>query len=196
MNLPFSLPVMKEVTVRKKDESAQARAIYEQELAEYREALEAYKKCILEYAEKLDGYDKRSMDNQLSIVQAALDITYIKEQEDKSVELLEDIKAGSTKKTLQDLENLVAVTTEANHKLTGMDQRVVNQISDVLMDLQKQSLDYNKQLQDHLSEGIDKLNCKVRKNHTLLWIILIFNFIGLNALILMVLYIIRAVLVF
>lgn len=191
MNLPFGLPVIKEVVVRRKEESTEAREQYDRKLAQYRETLENYKNCILEYSGKLDNYERRSLDNQLTIVQTALDMTYIKEQGDKTIELLEDMQEGSMNKMIANLENLATVVLDTNYKLEGLDKNVVNRLSDLLMELKAQALNQNKQLQIELVTGIENMNRNVKKNHTLLWLILVLNFVGINVLVLMVLYIMK-----
>jgi hypothetical protein len=189
MNLPFGLPASIEIGVKKRDGSVEAAALYERKLADYRDTLENYKRCILEYAGKLEGYDKRSIDNQLSIVQTALDLTYIKEQGDETYEFLKDMKEGPINKSLQQLESLITMLVDTNYKLEGLDKNVVNRLSELLLELQKQSIHQNKQLQEELIAGVENLTNSVRKGHVLLGFVIIFNLIGLSGLAFLVLYI-------
>jgi hypothetical protein len=193
MNLPFGLPVIKDTAIRRRDDQTEATASYERKLAKYRDTLENYKRCILEYSDKLDGFDRRSMEHQLSIVQTALDLTYIKEQGDKSIELLEDMKTGQISKTLASLESLTAAMVNTNYQLEGMDKNVVNRLSELLLELQKQSNYQNKQLQTELLDDIERLKKSVKKGHALLWFVLVFNVLGLSALAFLVLYIMEII---
>ena len=189
MNLPFGLPAIKEISVKKREGSSEATASYEKKLAEYRDTLENYKKCILEYSSKLDGFDRRTMDNQLSIVQTALDLTYLKEQGDKTAELLQDMKEGSMNKTLLQLESLVTAIVDTNYKLEGLDRNVVNRLSELLLELQKQTVYHNKELQSELVERIENLHKTVKTGKVLLGFIMVFNILALSALAFLVLYI-------
>lgn len=207
MNLPFGLPNMRDASGKRKEESAEAAALYERRLAEYRDTLENYKKCIMEYSGKLDNYDKRSMDNQLSIVQTALDMTYLKEQGDRTAELLdsinrltdemsrqlEEMKTGPLTKTSVSVDSLAASMLETNYKLEGLDKNVVNRLSELLLELQKQVILQHNQQQSQVLDSIDKLNRSVKKGHTLLWLLLVFNILGLSALAFLVLYILEII---
>jgi hypothetical protein len=207
MKLPFEIPMIKESISRKKDDTIQAAALYERTLAEYRETLESYRKGILEYLGKLEDYDKRSMDNQLSIVQTALDMTYIKEQADKTADMtdtltrqldtfgnrLEELKTGPVSKTLAGLESLSTLTADTNYKVEALDKNVVNRLSELLLELQKQTIYQNKQLQTEVLTSVDKLSQSVKKSHTLLWFLIAFNILGLSALAFMVLYIMEII---
>jgi chromosome segregation ATPase len=207
MNLPFGLTNMKDTFGKRKEESTEAAALYERKLAEYRDALENYKRCILEYSGKLDGYDKRSMDNQLSIVQTALDMTYLKEQGDKTAELLndvnrlasetsrqlEDMMTGPVAKTSASMESLAASILQTNYKLEGLDKNVVNRLSELLLELQKQVMYQNKQLQAEAMDSIDRLTHTVKKGHAILWFVLAFNLLGLSALAFLILYIMEII---
>ncbi len=188
MNLPFGLPAVKEIGVKKREGSTESAALYERKLAEYRDTLENYKRCILDYSGKLEGYDRRTVDNQLSIVQTALDLTYLKEQGDRTIDFLADLKEGPIANTLIQLENLISTIVETNYKLEGLDKNVVNRLSELLLELQKQSIFQNKQLQTELVTSVENLTKSVRKGHILLWFMLIFNILGLSGLAFLVLY--------
>lgn len=193
MNLPFGLPTIKDTAIKKKDEVPELTAYYEKKLAEYRDVLENYRRCISQYSGKLDSYDKRGLDNQLSMVQSAIDITYLKEQTDKTVELLEDMKAGPVSSMQSTLQNLVTAMLDTNYKLEGLDKNVVNRLSELLFELQKQAINQNRQLQLEMSNEIEQLNLKVRRNHTLLWFLFIFNILGLSGLAFMILYVMEII---
>ena len=166
MNLPFGLPNVKENSVRRYYESAQITALYDHKLSEYSDLLERYKKCIIEYSDKLDGYDKRSMDNQLSIIQMALDMTYLKEQGDKTIEFLDDTKDN----------------------MEGLDKNVVNRLSELVLTIQKQSAEQNKQLQAEVLVKVDMLTRKVKREKALIWFFVFINLLSLGALAIFVLY--------
>ncbi|MDD3173068.1 MAG: hypothetical protein PHF63_05330 [Herbinix sp.] len=189
MNLPFGLPHRKQTTIRRHDETAQTNTNYDHKLAEYRDALESYKKCILEYLGKLDNYDKRSLDNQLTFVQTAIDITYLKEQGDKSFELLEDMKVGVLQKLLTNLESMATTVLDTNNKVDELDKNVVNRLSELLLELQNQSFNQSKQLQGEMLTEIGVLKTKIKKNHILIWLLFIFNLIGLSGLAFIILYV-------
>jgi hypothetical protein len=193
MNIPFGLPSAIEIGLKRRDSSAEAAALYERKLADYRDTLESYKRCILEYSGKLEGYDKRSIDNQLSIVQTALDLTYIKEQGDKTYDLLEEMKEGPMNKSLLQLESLITTLVDTNYKLEGLDKNVVNRLSELLLELQKQTVYQNKQLQTELLERVEQLTKSVKKGHSLLWFVIVFNLLGLSALAFLVLYIMEII---
>jgi chromosome segregation ATPase len=210
VKLPFELPIIKEGATKRKDESALVALMYERTLSEYRDTLENYKRCVREYVSKLEGYDKQNMDNRLTNVQTAMDMTYLKEQQDKTVELMEDLKeqqdktvelmddmnrqmdtlkeqlevmkTGSEGKTLASLESLSTLLADTNYKVEGLDKNVVNRLSELLLELQKQTLYQNKQLQAEILTGVEKLSQSVKRGHTMLWVLFVFNILGLSAL--------------
>jgi|GEM_PF-2272776 hypothetical protein len=188
-NLPFGLTVTRDSAARKREESAHTSGQYEQKLAEYREALENYKDCILAYSGKLDSYEKRSLDNQLSIVQTALDISYLKDKGDRSIELLEELKTEQMNKTLANLEHLITTVLDTNYKMDGLDQNVVNRLSEYMQELQKQEFVQNQQHHEELEKDMGILNRKVRKSNALLWFLFVFNLVSLAGLAFMILYI-------
>lgn len=192
-NLPFGLSVLKDTAARKREESSHTSEQYEHKLAEYRDALENYKKCILAYAGKLENYDKSNLDNQLSVVQTALDITYLKEQGDRLIELLEEIKTDKLDKTLANLEHLITAVLDTNYKMEGLDKNAVNRISEVIVELQKQTSSKNYEQHAELERDIDILNSKVRKNNVLLWFLFAFNILSLGGLVFVILYIMKVI---
>lgn len=192
-NLPFGLTVTRDMSVRKREESSHATEQYERKLSEYREALENYKNCILAYSGKLENYEKRSLDNQLSIVQTALDISYLKEQGDRSVELLEELKSDQMDKTLANLEHLITAVLDTSYKMDGLDKNVVNRLSELSIELQKQTISQTNQLHLELEQDVDILNNKVRRSNTLLWFLFIFNLISLGGLAFVILYIMKVI---
>ena len=193
MNLPFGLPTIKDTVTRKKDESSDMTAFFENKLAEYRDVLEKYRKCILEYSGKLDNYDKRYLDNQLSIVQSAIDITYLKEQTDRTAEQLSELKEGPINQVLSTLQNLVSAILDTNYKLEGLDKNVVNRLSELLLELQKQTINQSRQLQLEFASEIEQLNKKLRKNNTLLGLLMVFSILGLSGLAFIILYIMEII---
>ena len=180
MNLPFGLPNVKETALRRYYETAEVTALYEHKLAEYRDILESYKKCILEYSDKLDGYDKRSMNNQLSIVQMALDMTYLKEQGDKTIELLSVKNTDTSDMILKTLVDITASMTDTKDNLDSLDKNVVNRLSELVLELQRQSVEHNRLLQAEVLTGMDKLTRKVKRGNILLWFFVIINLLTLG----------------
>lgn len=230
MNLPFGLPVIKESGVKKREDYSDAVVQYERKLAEYKEVLETYRKYIREYSLRLEGYERKFRESQLDDVQSALDLTYLKEQGDKSMELLRQLKALSgnkpyinldqitdalagTDKKLDALEDELKTREESLSSLSksmltmainldnmdkrmdtlsgnidGLDKNVVNRITEFLLELQKQHIYQNRQLQTEVVADVEKLNQTVKSNKVLLWFILIFNFFGLTSIAFLVLY--------
>jgi archaellum component FlaC len=211
MNLPFGLAVRKETAPKKKEEPLhQEHALeqmLEQKLDQYRAILEEYKRCIMEYAVKLESYEKNSSDNRLVSKQTAQDINYLKEQEEKVVEMLfnlskmaEEIKAEASTRSQAGLdsisisfENIRQKLEDTKLSLDGLDKNVVNRLSELLLDLQKQNYYQSKQNQTELVTGLDTLTRKVKKNQTLLWISFILNIFGLGAMALLILYIMEII---
>jgi hypothetical protein len=186
MNLPFGLPNMKETIVRKKDETTEAAALYERKLREYRDTLETYKNCIEEYSGKLEIIDKKSLEEQLSVVQTALDITYLKEQADKSLEMMEEIKEDTLVKLQTALEGLTTAVLDANYKLEGLDKNVVNRLSEFMIEMQKQSASQNRQWKKELQDEIDLVNDSVKRNHSLVIFLIVLNALGLSGILFLV----------
>ena len=188
--MPFGLPGKKEDR-GKKYHSGEAAGQLELRLIDYKETLENYKRCLSQYRNKLDEYEKQSMDNQLSDVQKALDITYLKEQGDRTIELLGEVQSDSLKKTLANLDTLSGVVSEANSKLDGLDKDVVNRLSEMLLELQKQGVCQNKQIEAELTANMDKLSRRVKKGSVVLWISLLINLLSFSGLAVFILYYLR-----
>ncbi len=206
MNLPFGLQTSRENA--KKKESLEAALYYERRMAEYRDTLERYKKCLFDNINRLDSYDKRSMDNQLSIVQTALDLTYLKEQGDQMIELLEEQRKvipedkgletiNNISETLHNvssnLESLATSLLDANYKLDGLDKNVVNRLSELMMELQKQSLYQNRQLQADMTSDFERLTKSVKRGHVLLWFLFILSLFSLSGIVFIGLYIMEII---
>ncbi len=192
-NIPFGIPIRKDNYVRRREEPARESALYERNLAEYRNTLENYKKCITDYSSKLDSFEKRSLENQLSIVQSALDMTYLKEQGDHLANLMDEMKNEQMNKTLANLEHLITTVLDTNYKMDGLDKNVVNRLSELLFELQKQTFNQNKDFHYEMEQNLDTLNDKVRKNNLLLWFLFAFNLISLGGLIFVILYILEII---
>ena len=209
MNLPFGIPMMKENVIKKKANSVEGPAVREQMLIEYRDTLEYYKKCVLEYYCKLQEYDSKVKDHQLTLVQAALDLTYIKEQDakilehlaknqseasgNKTLEFLKELKDGPIEKTLHQLERIVADIIETNYKLDGMDKNVVNRMSELMMELQNQNSYLTRQLQMEVIPEIKTLPRFVNISRTLLRLVVFFNIIVVSALAFIILYTLKII---
>lgn len=192
MNLPFGLPGVKDLGKRK-EENPELAAQYKHKLAEYRETLDNYKKMVMEYSGKLEGFDKRSMDNQLNSIQTALDLTYIKEQGERALELLEDMSKGPGSKSLSELEEIVTTLVDTNYKLDSLDKNVVNRLSELLIELQKQTAFQSKQYQTELSSSVEMLSRSIKKTNALLWFVFIFNLIGISGTAFIILYILEII---
>ncbi len=192
MNLPFGLPNMKETIVRKKDETTEAAALYERKLREYRDTLEIYKNCIEEYSGKLEIIDKKTLEEQLSLVQTALDITYLKEQSDRSFEMIEEMKQETLTKFQTTLEGLTTAVLDANYKLEGLDKNAVNRLSEFMMEMQKQSAGQSKQWKQELQEELEIVHDKVKKNHSLVIFLIVLNVLGLSGIAFLVLIVMGA----
>lgn len=172
--MPFGLPSMKE-DKNKKNISAEAITQLERRIVEYKDTLENYKQCLSEYKDKLEDYDKQAIDNHLSHVQRALDMTYLKEQGERTIELLGEVQSDSLNRTLANLDILSGAVTEANNKIDGLDKNVVNQLSEMISEFQKQGVYQNKQIETEITANIDKLSRKVKRGNVVLWISLIIN---------------------
>lgn len=190
MNLPFGLPITKE-DKNKRNPSTEAIIHLERRIAEYKDTLENYKKCLYEYKEKLDGYDKLVIDNHLANVQRALDMTYVKEQGEKTFELLDEVQSDSLKRMMVSLDHLSESVSEANTKIDGLDKDVINRMSEMILELQKQGVYQNKQIETDITASIDKLSRKVKAGNIVLWISLLLNLLCFSGLAVFVIYYLR-----
>jgi len=189
MNLPFGLPTVKELGLKKKEEAMETAALFEHKLAEYKITLESYKRYIEENLGKQEAVDRRPIEDQLSIVQMALDLTYLKEQGEKLSEQMNYLEKGSLSKISSELEGLVTSFVDTNYKLEGLDKNVVSRISELLVELQKQSTFQMKQHQTEQLSEMEALENKVKRNGVLLWFLFIFNLLSLSGIIFLILYI-------
>lgn len=218
MNLPFGIFNTRSFYEKTNAEKTESMHKYEQKLEEYREALENYKRYFIEKSSKQEGMDNSFVDKQLSLVQTALDLTYLKEQGDKQLEAIEELKSGQfdklsdqvknlkfeqadeiiakleevkaeqTNKVLVQLQELTETLIETNCKLEGFDKGIVNSLTDFVMQMQKQSTLQNKQLNMELAQKVDKLNKSVKTNRILFWLMIIFNFVCMAAVTFLILY--------
>ena len=187
MNLPFGLPA-KDLGKRK-EEALEAAALYEHKLADYQHTLENYKRYLTESLSKQDSEERRYVDSQLSLVQMALDLTYLKEQGDKLTELLQETKQGPITRTLSEIEGLITAIADTNYKLEGLDKNVVNRLSELCIELQKQT---SLQMKSNLSEMAIKLELleqKAKRSNALLWFLFIFNILSLSGIAFLIVYI-------
>jgi hypothetical protein len=182
MNLPFGISNGKENVIKKREEEGRSILRYERKLADYRDTLENYKNCIIEYSNRLDNDEKRSFSNQLSIIQTALDITYMKEQGDKVLDYLEDLKLGPINEITFSLEKLTNAIVDTNYKIEGLDDHIINSVSIQLAEFQKEIYQYYSLRQEELAASLQKLDKKVNKNNNLLWFLLLLNLISLAGL--------------
>lgn len=187
MNLPFGIPAVKDLGVRKKEETREIAAMYEHKLAEYRDTLEYYKK-LLEYSDKLEENDRKSVDRRHSAIQTAMDLTYLKEQSDKMMELLEDAGKGTLKNIIAELDKLNIALLNTNDSLEGVDKNVVNRLSELLIELQKQDSVQYKQYQTDLTNHLNDLERRVKKGNALLWFLFIFSLVSISGMAFLILY--------
>ncbi|MGF7141625.1 hypothetical protein HNQ56_000035 [Anaerotaenia torta] len=187
MNLPFSLPSPKDAGGKKREELQEVTAAYERRLAEYQDTLEIYKKWLSEYSGSKAGTRTASEQSPMNI-QAALDLTYLKEQGEKEIELMNELSKDAVGKVLSELELIKVNQVYAGEQLEGLDRNVVNRISELLIELQKQS---HTQSQAELTGQVERLEGKLRKNQTLLWFLFVFNLISVSGIAFLILYILE-----
>ncbi len=188
MNLPFALPNKKDFGNKMKEDVKDMNASYEHKLAEYRDTLEYYRKWLLEYSDKHEDLEHRGNGHKLNNVQTAMDLTYIKEQGEKAMELMDDLSSTKFNRILSELEKMNTGLETANENLNGLDKNVVNRISELLIELQKQSNLWNKQFQADVVTDIYALDRRVRRGHALLWFVFVFNLIGISGVVFLILY--------
>ncbi|MBH1942518.1 hypothetical protein I5677_16620 [Mobilitalea sibirica] len=214
MNLfSFGTSVGKEVSLKKSENgiklnhSGQMAAKYEQKLAEYRDTLEKYKTHIEEYSNHLENFHNRPSDTRFSNVQSALDLTYLKEINDKMLKHLEEMKDSDENRYLEQsrklqdkenkqlelIENLLATQIQTNYKLEELDKNLVNRISDVLVELQKQTLHQYKENHQVMQTAMEKLTKSVRRGKGLIWLLLSFQLISMGAITFLILYILEII---
>jgi hypothetical protein len=193
MNLPFGLPNMKELGNKMREDAKEVTSIYENKLAEYRDTLEYYRKWLIEYSNKYEESEHRQGGQRLTGVQTAMDLTYLKEQGEKTMELMEELNKVKVNAILLELEKLNTSLEAANDNLDSMDKNVVNRISELLIELQKQSTLQNRQHQESLSAEISALDRRVRRGHALLWFVFIFNLIGISGIAFLILYVLEII---
>ncbi len=193
MNLPFGLPNMKDWGNKVNESAKEITTTYEHKLAEYRNTLEYYRKWLLEYSDKCEEYEHGIGVNKSIGVQTAMDLTYIKEQGEKTIELMEDLDKVKINNVLLELEKLKAVMESTSENLEGIDKNVVNRISELLIELQKQNAIMNKQYQQEYTADLEALNRRVGRGHALLWFVFIFNLIGISGIAFLILYVLEII---
>ncbi|MDF2905099.1 MAG: hypothetical protein K0R34_420 [Herbinix sp.] len=193
MNLPFGLPNVKDIGNKMKEDAKEITATYEHKLAEYRDTLEYYRKWLLEYSDKREENEHGVGAHYLKGVQTAMDLTYIKEQGEKTMDMVDDLNKVKISNILRELEKLNAGLETVNENLNGLDRNVVNRISELLIELQKQSTIQNKQYQADIVTDIYALDRRVRRGHALLWFVFIFNLIGISGIAFLILYVLEII---
>lgn len=193
MNLPFGLPGARDLGGKKKEDVQEVTAMYERKLAEYRDTLEFYKKWLLEYSGSIEGTQRKAMEQSLSNIQAALDLTYLKEQGEKSMELMSELSKDTADRLLSELEIIKVNMAETGGQLEGLDRNVVNRLSELLIELQKQTNAQNKQYQAELAAQVEHLQGRVRKGQALLWFLFIFNLVSISGIAFIILYILELI---
>ena len=193
MNLPFGLPNMRDRGNKMKESTKEIATTYENKLAEYRNTLDYYRKWLLEYSDKCEEYEHRMGALKSYDVQTALDLTYIKEQGEKAMELMEDLDKVKISNIMLELEKLKAVLEIANDNFEGIDKNVVSRISELLIELQKQNAILYKQYQEESAAGLQALDRRVRRGHALLWFVFVFNIIGISGIAFLILYVLEII---
>ena len=193
MNLPFGLLGVKDLGGKKKEEIQEVTATYERKLAEYRDTLEFYKKWLLEYTSSIGGTDRKAVEQSLSSVQAAMDLTYLKEQGEKTMELIGELGGETVDKLLSELEIVKTALAETGYQLEGLDKNVVNRLSELVIELQKQASAQNKQYQAELTSQVEHLERSVRKGHALVWFLFVFNLMSISGIVFIILYILEII---
>jgi hypothetical protein len=219
---PFGIPGVK-VAEEKKHETGTSPATkstaaskneqtvrYEQKLAEYEGVLEKYLSCIDNYSERLEELSRKpaeKSENQLSLIQAAVDLTYIKEQGKEIRGLVEELRDSSDSRNLEQFnkilaqgnkaaeqqESLLTTLIDTNYKLEGLDKNVINRFTDIQVELQKQTLFQYKQNQMELQTRLENLTKAVKRNKLLLWLVFLFQFLGLGAMAFIILYLLEII---
>ncbi len=193
MNMSFGLPTLKERGNKMKVSTKEITTTYEQKLEEYRNTLENYKKWLLEYSDKCEVYENSIGVQKCNGVQTAMDLTYIKEQGEKTMELMEDLDKVKINNIMLELEKLKAILVTTSDNLEGVDKNVVNRISELLIELQKQNALLSKQYQEEQIIKLQALDRRVQRGHALLWFVLAFNLIGISGIAFLILYILEII---
>ncbi len=193
MNLPFGLPGMKDRGNRMMENAKEITESYEHKLAEYRNTLDHYRKWLQEYSDKCEEYENRMGEYKPFDVQTAMDLTYIKEQGEKAMELIEDLDKVKVSNIMLELEKLKAGLELAGDSLEAIDKNAVNRISELLIELQKQESFLIRQYHDEYITGQQALDRRVSKGHVLLWFLFVFNLIGLSGIVFLILYVLEVI---
>jgi hypothetical protein len=189
MNFPFWLPTVKELGLKKREDAMATAAQYERKLAEYKTTLENYKKYIEDNLGKQEPEERRPIEDQLSLVQIALDLTYLKEQGERFSEQVNELDKGKIAKISSDMEGLVTALVDTNYKLEEADKNVVRLLSERLAELQNQLVIQMNQNQTDLISRLESVEQKVKRNNVLLWFLFILQLLSLSGIVFVVLYI-------
>lgn len=190
MNLPMGLSALFEIGVKKKEETAATRQDVH---VEYKDKLEYFMECIHAFSDKLDHMEKQSEKDKLSTVQTAIDLTYMKELGDKTLDTLSQIQDGPINKTLSNIEELTVSMTETNFKIGELDKNLVNRLTELLEEQQKQSMFQNKQLQTELLTSLEGVAKSIKKGRIVTGLLFFFNLISLSGVIFLILYILEII---
>jgi hypothetical protein len=109
------------------------------------------------------------------------------------LELLEALSKKSEDKTSDELEGLITTLVDMNDKIDGLDKNVVNRISELMIELHKQTVFQDKQIQTELSESVELLSRKVKKTNALLWFLFVFGLVGISGIAFIILYILEVI---
>ncbi|MDD4112477.1 MAG: hypothetical protein PHC56_05540 [Herbinix sp.] len=171
-------------------------------LAQYKEVLKRYRQSMEEYIHRLGQIDNNPDGRQISLVQTSMQLSQIQNQSEEILLILDEMKQKGTdwsqvqdeesqsqeRKTIDQIESLMATVIETNYKLEELDKRLINNLSTVLSDLHKQLLVQIKEENTGIRDNYLKLQKKVNGNKGLLWVLFILQFISLGALAFIILY--------
>ncbi|NLJ96950.1 MAG: hypothetical protein GX321_07315 [Clostridiales bacterium] len=167
-------------------------------LLHYKDLLHRYKQTLERYMQNLPPTQEPRREGHMSTSQ----LSQLKDQNERILLLLEELKnreseimseldnniLNSSKKIVEQMDNLLATNIETNYKLDELDKRVVSNVTANFVELQKQLLYQLNEKQAQLFESNQILHRKIRTNRVLLWILIIFQTIGLGALAFIILY--------
>lgn len=171
---------------------------YEGLLLQYKDLLRHYKQTLEKHIQELPLVDNYASEGQLYISQ----LSQLREQSEKMILLLEELKQrdedamyeldktiiDNGKQILDQMESLLATIIETNYKLEELDKSLLNKMTANFEELQKQFLHQIKENQALLHENQLMLHRKVKGNRIFLWIIFIFQIIGMGGLAFIILY--------
>lgn len=170
--------------LRNKENPDQGKDRKDLQLEQYKELLKGYRKSMEEYTQRLRYIGNRTRDDQATLVHTAMDLSQIKSQNEEMLMVLEDLKQRdsvcSQDQTLDQMESLMATIIETNYKIEEMDKGLNNNLNSLLYQIKEE--------QDLLKDMNLKVKKTLKGNRGLLWVLFLFQFVGLAALAFIILY--------